>query len=184
MKKRIFVLKKCVKIKENIISQLISICSFFIETYFLNFPSNKNVIKQHLSANAYSHVNMTFSYTIFIQLYEKMKFSVLFFNKSKQFLTSIQVSFSLTIFKQKIKFSKSFLSENKQLGNFFWTYIFLLISCTKCDRRNVIKESRISFFPFMVKCLCNVFNFLKFYFPKQHVEYNWLTLNIYIYIYI
>ena len=33
-------------------------------SYFLNFPSNKNVRKQHLSANAYFCINMKFSYMI------------------------------------------------------------------------------------------------------------------------
>ena len=36
-------------------------------SYFLNFPSNENVRKQHLSANAYSCVNMKFSYTIVVR---------------------------------------------------------------------------------------------------------------------
>ena len=44
-------------------------------SYFLNFPSNENVRKQHLSTSAYFYVNMIFSYTIGIrQLDIKMKF--------------------------------------------------------------------------------------------------------------
>ena len=44
------------------ICSLIFVCFRFKETsYFLNFPSNENVRKQHVSANAYSCVNMKFS---------------------------------------------------------------------------------------------------------------------------
>ena len=43
---------------------LVFVCFRFTEiSYFLNFPSNENVRKQHLSTNAYSWVNMKFSYT-------------------------------------------------------------------------------------------------------------------------
>ena len=51
--KRIFVLQKYVKSAEKI--------TF---SFVLSFPSNENVRKQHLSANAYFCVNMTFSYMI------------------------------------------------------------------------------------------------------------------------
>ena len=53
---------------ENIIFSLVFVCFRFTEIlYFLNFPSNENVRKQHLSANAYSCVNMKFSYTIAVR---------------------------------------------------------------------------------------------------------------------
>ena len=43
---------------------LVFVCFRFTEiSYFLNLPSNENVRKQHLSTNAYSWVNMKFSYT-------------------------------------------------------------------------------------------------------------------------
>ena len=49
---------------EKIIFSLVFVCFRLTEiSYFLNFPSNENVRKQHLSANAYSWVNMKFSYT-------------------------------------------------------------------------------------------------------------------------
>ena len=65
MKKRIFVLQKFVKRTEKISFSSAFVCFRFSEiSYFLNFPSNENVRKQHLSANAYFCVNMTFSYTI------------------------------------------------------------------------------------------------------------------------
>ena len=64
MKKRIFVLQKFVKRTEKIFS-LVFVCFRFTEiSYFLSFPSNENVRKQHLSANAYFCVNMKSLYTI------------------------------------------------------------------------------------------------------------------------
>ena len=65
MKKRIFFLRKFVKSAEKIIFSFASVCFRFTEiSYFLSFPSNENVRKQHLSANAYFCVNMKFSYLI------------------------------------------------------------------------------------------------------------------------
>ena len=68
MKKRIFVLRKFGKRKEKIIFSLVFICFRFTEiSYSLNFPSNENIRKQHLSANVYSRVNMKFAYTIAVR---------------------------------------------------------------------------------------------------------------------
>ena len=67
MKIRIFVLRKFVKRTEKIIFSLVFTCFRFAEMYFLNFPSKENVRKQHLSANAYSCVNMKFLYTIAVR---------------------------------------------------------------------------------------------------------------------
>ena len=68
MKIRISVLRKFVKRTENILFSLVFVCFRFTEiSYFLNFPSNENVRKQHLSANVYSCVNMKFSYTIAVR---------------------------------------------------------------------------------------------------------------------
>ena len=59
MKKRIFVLRKFVKRTEKIIFLLVFVCFCFTEiSYFLYFPLNENVRKQHLSASAYSCVNI------------------------------------------------------------------------------------------------------------------------------
>ena len=66
MKIRIFVFRRFVKRTEKIIFSLVFIC-FTEISYFLKFPSNGNVRKQHLSANAYSCVNMKFSYTIAVR---------------------------------------------------------------------------------------------------------------------
>ena len=53
-----------VKRAEKIIFSLVFVCSPFTEiSYFLSFPSNENVRKQHLSANVYFCINMKFSYT-------------------------------------------------------------------------------------------------------------------------
>ena len=63
--KRIFVLRKFVKRTEKILFPLVLVCLQFAEiSYFLNFPSNKNVRKQLLSIGAYFCLNMKFSYTI------------------------------------------------------------------------------------------------------------------------
>ena len=68
MKIKFFVLRKFVKRAKKIIFSLVFVCFRFTEiSYFLNFPSNENVRKQHLSANAYSCVNMKFSYTIAVR---------------------------------------------------------------------------------------------------------------------
>ena len=68
MKKRIFVLQKFVKRTEKIIFLLFFTCFRFTEiSYFLNFPSNKNVRKRHLFANAYSRLNMKVSYKIAVR---------------------------------------------------------------------------------------------------------------------
>ena len=65
MKKVIFVLRKFAKWTEKIIFSSAFVCFRFTEiSYFLSFPSNENVRKQHLSANAYFCVNMKFSYMI------------------------------------------------------------------------------------------------------------------------
>ena len=61
--KKFRVTKICEKERKYHIS-LVFVCFRFTEiSDFLNFPSNKNVRKQHPSANAYSCVNMKFSYT-------------------------------------------------------------------------------------------------------------------------
>ena len=63
MKKRIMVLRKLVKRAEKIIFLIVFVCFRFTEiSYFLSFPSNENVRKQHLFVNAYFCVNMKFSY--------------------------------------------------------------------------------------------------------------------------
>ena len=65
MKKRILVIRKFVKSAEKIIISFVFVCFRFTDiSYFLSFPSNENVRKQHLSTNAYFCVNMKFSWMI------------------------------------------------------------------------------------------------------------------------
>ena len=57
--------KICEKDRKDIIFSLVFEYFRFTEmSYFLNFPSNENVTKQHFSASAYFYVNMKFSYKI------------------------------------------------------------------------------------------------------------------------
>ena len=68
MEKRIFFWQKFVKRTEKVIFLLVFLCFRFTETsYFLDFPSNENVRKQHLSVNAYSCVDMKFLYTLVVR---------------------------------------------------------------------------------------------------------------------
>ena len=62
-KKEFFFLRNYVERTEKIIFSSVFVCFRFTEiSYFLDFPSNENVRKQHLSGNFC--VNMKFSYTI------------------------------------------------------------------------------------------------------------------------
>ena len=95
---------KFLKRTENINFSLFLVCFRFTElSYFLIFPSNENVRKQHLSTNAYSCVNMKFSYTIAVR-----KIAAWYCSKSK-----LLINFLLKIW----------------ICIFFLSYIFSLISC-------------------------------------------------------
>ena len=84
MKIRIFVLQKFVKRTEKIKFSLVFACFRITEiSYFLNFPSNENVRKQHLFANAYSCVNFKFLHTIAVHKDEI--FHVILFRKQAIF---------------------------------------------------------------------------------------------------
>ena len=97
MKKRIFVLRKFVKRVEKIIFSLVFVCFCFTEiSYFLSFPSSKNVRNQHLSTNACFCVNIEFSYAI-----AGCKDETLYCNENKRFFAGVQVNFSLTVFQRK-----------------------------------------------------------------------------------
>ena len=55
MKKEFLFIQKFVKRTEKIIFSLVFLCFRFAEiSYFLNYPSNENIRKQHLSASSYS----------------------------------------------------------------------------------------------------------------------------------
>ena len=61
MKKISFVLQKFVKRAENIIFSVVFVCSRFTGiSHFLDFPSNENVRKQHLSENAFRKDEMSY----------------------------------------------------------------------------------------------------------------------------
>ena len=135
MKIRNLVLGKFAKNTENIIFSLVFVCFRFTEiSYFLNFPSNENVRKQHLSANAYPCVNMKFSYTIAVRKDET--FYVVFY-ENKRIFTCVQVNFSLTIFQRKDEICYIVLQLKQAIGQLSVedVYIFLLIFCRKPDRR-------------------------------------------------
>ena len=146
MKKGILVLLKFVKREEKIAFLLVFVCFLFTEiSYFMNFPSNENVRKQHLSVNAYFCVNMKFSYTIAVM----MKFSMSFCYENQRFFTCVQVNFSLTIFKRKDKICYVVLQPKQAIGQLLLKmFIFFLLILVG----NVIEESRISslLFSFMV----------------------------------
>ena len=63
-KKNFCLTKICEKDRKDRIPFSFRMFPFHRNIIFLNFPSNKNVRKRLLSANAYSFVNMKFSYTI------------------------------------------------------------------------------------------------------------------------
>ena len=67
--------------------------------------------------------------------------------ENKGFFTSVYANFWLKIFKRKDEICYVVLQLKQAIGQLFveHVYIFLLIFCTRRD------ESRISFFPFMVK---------------------------------
>ena len=66
--KKIFVWREFVKTTEKIIFLLLFVCFRLAKiACFLNFPSNKNLRKQHLSANVYCRVKIKFSYTITVR---------------------------------------------------------------------------------------------------------------------
>ena len=122
IKKRIFVLRKFVKRRENIIFSVVSVFFRFTEiSYFLNFPSNENVRKQHLSSNTYSSVNVKFSHKI---AGRKDDFSLVF-----------RSTFRWRYLSENMKFSV--LLQRKQA--IFWLFIkdvyVFPISCRKHDRR-------------------------------------------------
>ena len=93
MKKNIyFVLHKFVKRTEKILFSLVFTCFCFTEIlYFVNFPSNENVRKQHLSANVYSFVNMKLLYAIAVN--KKIKILCRIVTKTSSFLAVFRSTF-------------------------------------------------------------------------------------------
>ena len=135
MKRRIFVLRKFVKRTEKIIFLLVLVYFRFTNiSYFLNFPSNEYVRKQHLSTNAYSCVNMKFSYTI---AGRKDEICCRIVTKTSDFSLLFRSNFCWQYLTKRWHFHGQLFVEN--------VYV-LPISCRKRDQR--IKD--LFFFSFIV----------------------------------
>ena len=102
-------------------------------SYFLNFPSNENVRKQHLSASAYFCVNMKFSYKVAGRKHETFCPIV---TKTSNFLLVFRSAFCWRYLSKTMIFSVA-LQQKQAIGQLFIkdVYIFPLISCRKRDRR-------------------------------------------------
>ena len=135
--KRIFVLRKYVKSAEKITFSFVFVC-FTEISYFLSFPSNENVRKQHLSANVYFCVNIKFSYMIA---------GCRIVTKTSDFLLVFRSTFRWRYLSEKMKFSVV-LQQKQAIGQLFVedVYIFPIISFRKRDRR----IADLFFFSFMV----------------------------------
>ena len=134
MKKRIFVLREFVKRVEKIIFSLIFVCFRFPKiSYFLSFPSNENVRKQHLFVNAYFRVNMKFSYTI---AERKDEIFCRIVTKTSDFLLVFRSTFRWQYLSKKINISVV-LQRKQAIGQLFieYVYIFPIISFRKGDYR-------------------------------------------------
>ena len=127
MKKRIFGWQKFVKNVEKVIFSFVLVCLHFSEIlYFLSFPSNKNVRKQYLSANAHFDVNKKFSYMI---AGRKGEISCHAVTKTSIFLLVVRSTFRWRYLTKKIKFSVVLLRK-QAIGKLFVenVYIFPIIS--------------------------------------------------------
>ena len=111
---------------------------FLFHGNILNFPTNENARKQHLSANAYSCLNMKFLHAIAASKDDIFCNDMSCYNENKQFLTIIafRSNFCWQHLSEKMKISPSHFSENR-IDKFFVEdiYIFTIISCTKFERR-------------------------------------------------
>ena len=144
MKKRIFVLQKFVKSAEKIIFSFVFVYFRFTEiSYFLTFPSNENVRKQHLSANAYFCVNMKFSYMIAGRKDEICRIVT----KTSDFLLVFRSYFCWRYLREKVKFY-FVLQRRPAIGQLLVedVYIFPIITFRKRDRR----IANLFFFSFML----------------------------------
>ena len=144
MKKRIFVLQKFVKSAEKIIFSFVFVYFRFTEiSYFLTFPSNENVRKQHLSANAYFCVNMKFSYMIAGRKDEICRIVT----KTSDFLLVFRSYFCWRYLSEKVKFY-FVLQRRPAIGQLLVedVYIFPIITFRKRDRR----IANLLFFSFML----------------------------------
>ena len=119
---------------EKIKFSLVFVCSRFTEiSYFLSFPSNENVRKQHLSANAYFCVNMKFSYRI---AGRKDEIFCRIVTKTSDFLLVFRSTFRWRYSSKEMNISV-ILQRKQAIGQLFVeeVYIFSIISFRKGDRR-------------------------------------------------
>ena len=131
---------------EKIIFSSVFVCFYFTEIlYFLSFPSNENVKKQHLSANAHFCVNMKFSYTIAGRKDDEIFCRIV--TKTSGFLLVFRSTFPWRYINKKMRFSVV-LQQKQGIFQLFVEdiHIFRIISLRKCDRRIV----DILFFSFEV----------------------------------
>ena len=114
--------------------QKISILEIEI-SHFLNFPSNENVRKQHLSASAYFCANMKFLYKVAGRKHETFCPTV---TKISDFLLLFRSTFCGRYLSKKMKFSVA-LQQKQAIGQLFIkdVYIFPLISCRKRDHSSL-----------------------------------------------
>ena len=158
-KKRIFVLQKLVKSAEKVILLFVFVCFDFTEiSYFLSFPSNENVRKQHFSANVYFCINMKFSYMIAGRKDEIfMKCCIV--TKTSDFLLVFRSTFHWQYLNEKMKFSVVSL-QKQAIGQLFVedVYIFPIISFSLNETWS---KNRKSLFFLIYGNECSFINFLK-----------------------
>ena len=133
---------------------LVFVCFRFTEiSYFLDFPSNENVRKQHLSGNFC--VNMKFSYTI-VGLKDENFCRIV--TERSEFLLVFKSTFRWQHLSKKIKIS-IVLQRKQAIDRLFVedVYIFPIISCRKHNQR----IADLFFLLRANKCLFIITNFLK-----------------------
>ena len=116
------VLQKFVKRTVKVIFSLVFVCFRFKEiSYFLNFPSNENVRKQHLYANAYSCVNMKFLYAIAVR---KDEISCHFVTKTIVFHLRIGQLFVDDIYAKRWNLLRRIAAKITHWSNFGWRCLY------------------------------------------------------------
>ena len=114
---------------------LVFACFDFTEIWcFLNFPSQENVRKQHLSANAYSCGKIKFWYTIAVRKDETL-WKCHIITKTSNFSLVFRSTFRWRYLSQKMKFSTFYFRENKHLHFIEDVFMFPLISWRKRGQR-------------------------------------------------
>ena len=112
----------------------ISFCMFLFHGNIIFSELSENVRNQHLLANAYSCLDIKFSYTKAVRKDEI--FFVVLLRKQAIFHLHL-VTFSLTIFRRKDETCYVVLQLKYAIGQLLVedVYIFILIFCRKRDRR-------------------------------------------------